>query len=106
MLRSVMSDYNVEEPAMDLLEKMLIYDPEKRITALECLQHQYFQVNIPVEIEEQPIFSSNLEYADKKEKPKRYKSEQSNVKKTSYYLKKARYKPGVNLSEMLRNNFN
>lgn len=106
LLRNTLSDYDIEEPAMDLLEKMLIYDPSKRINALECLQHQYFQVNIPVQIEDQPVFTSNLDFVDHKEEPRRQTNDQRNAKKTSYYLRKARYKPGVNLSEMLRNNLN
>lgn len=29
------------EPALDLLEKMLVFDPRKRIDATECLGHEY-----------------------------------------------------------------
>lgn len=108
-LRNILSDFEVEDPAMDLLEKMLIYDPKKRITALECLQHQYFQVNIPVQIEEQPLFKSKLENIDHKQEQRKTRFDNNNggnSKKTSYYLTKARYRPGVNLSEMLRNNLN
>jgi mitogen-activated protein kinase 1/3 len=32
-----------EESALDLLEKMLEFNPEKRITAEECLAHSYFE---------------------------------------------------------------
>lgn len=28
-------------PALDLLEKMLVFDPRKRINATECLEHEY-----------------------------------------------------------------
>jgi len=31
------------EQALDLLEKMLVFNPEKRITAEECLAHPYFE---------------------------------------------------------------
>lgn len=30
-----------DESALDLLEKMLVFDPRKRINALECLSHEY-----------------------------------------------------------------
>lgn len=33
---------HADELAIDLLSKMLIYDPAKRITAKEALQHPYF----------------------------------------------------------------
>lgn len=33
---------NIDEVAIDLLDKMLLYNPEKRFTALQCLHHPYF----------------------------------------------------------------
>jgi p38 MAP kinase len=30
-----------DESALDLLEKMLVFDPRKRINAAECLSHEY-----------------------------------------------------------------
>ncbi len=33
---------NMPPLAVDLLEKLLIYDPSKRITAVEALAHPYF----------------------------------------------------------------
>jgi p38 MAP kinase len=30
-----------DETALDLLEKMLVFDPRKRINATECLSHEY-----------------------------------------------------------------
>ena len=33
----------VSDEMIDLLEKMLVYDKEKRITAKEALEHPYFQ---------------------------------------------------------------
>lgn len=33
---------NFDALAIDLLEKMLVYNPEKRYTALQCLEHSFF----------------------------------------------------------------
>lgn len=35
--------YLVNAEAIDLLSKLLMYDPEKRITAKEALLHPYFK---------------------------------------------------------------
>jgi serine/threonine protein kinase len=35
--------YLVTEEALDLLEKLLQFDPEKRLTASEALEHPYFK---------------------------------------------------------------
>ncbi|KAJ9048385.1 cyclin-dependent protein kinase, variant 2 [Entomophthora muscae] len=43
-LRSVFTACHVkDEAAFDLLKKLLIYDPKKRITAVEALSHVYFR---------------------------------------------------------------
>jgi len=34
---------HVSPDCLDLLKQMLIYDPEKRITADQVLQHEYFR---------------------------------------------------------------
>lgn len=45
---AVIADYGLE---IDLLNKLLDYDPEKRITAEEALQHEYFADIITKELE-------------------------------------------------------
>jgi len=30
--------------AVDLLEKLLVFDPDKRLTAAEALKHPYFEI--------------------------------------------------------------
>ncbi len=45
---------------MDLLNKLLQYDPEKRITAAEAIQHKYFQdVHDPDDV---PIFEGSIDF--------------------------------------------
>lgn len=34
---------HVSADCLDLLKQMLVYDPEKRITAEQVLQHEYFR---------------------------------------------------------------
>jgi len=34
---------NCDPNAADLLDKMLVYDPLKRLSAKECLEHPYFK---------------------------------------------------------------
>ena len=35
---------NLDHLGVDLLQRMLVYDPKERITARKALQHPYFQV--------------------------------------------------------------
>lgn len=34
----------LDPQGIDLLQRMLVYDPKERITAKQALQHPYFQV--------------------------------------------------------------
>jgi len=43
--------YFLEENALDLLERMLVYDPSKRVTAKDALNHPYFTEIIQIENE-------------------------------------------------------
>lgn len=53
------------EDALDLLEKMLKFDPDKRITIENAMKHKYFD-NLPVEVEEpaEPISKFDFEFED------------------------------------------
>lgn len=42
---------NASRDCIDLLEKMLLFDQTKRITAVDCLLHPYFQVSLPMSID-------------------------------------------------------
>eukprot|EP00483_Globobulimina_turgida_P004567 UN04576 len=33
---------DMEESAVDLISKLLVYSPDERFTATQCLQHAYF----------------------------------------------------------------
>eukprot|EP00483_Globobulimina_turgida_P003189 UN03194 len=33
---------DMEESAVDLISKLLVYSPDERLTATQCLQHEYF----------------------------------------------------------------
>ena len=35
----------VSDVAKDLIKKMLTYDPKKRVSALDCLAHDFFKQN-------------------------------------------------------------
>jgi calcium-dependent protein kinase len=43
---------NISEQAKDLISKLLIYDPEKRISAEEALQHTWITDNVEVKIDQ------------------------------------------------------
>ena len=49
---------HVSAECIDLLKQLLIYDPEKRITAEQALQHDYFRDL--VEAERQREFQSTM----------------------------------------------
>ena len=42
-LRDQNPEVNLNEAALDLLQKCLLYDPAKRISALEGFEHNYFR---------------------------------------------------------------
>jgi len=44
-LRERFRNVNCSDKAVDLLEKLLVLNPEKRITAKECLEHDWFWEN-------------------------------------------------------------
>ena len=50
--------------ALDLLEKMLIFDPHKRITVKECLEHPFFKSIRDPSKEEEASFNLEFEFED------------------------------------------
>ena len=50
------------EEALDLLQKMLIFDPYKRITVNECLEHPFFETIRDINEEEEASFNLEFEF--------------------------------------------
>jgi len=64
---SVKSFFKYEnEKAIDLLDKMLKYDPDERITAKDCLEHPYFEdVHDPDDV---PVFEGSIDFTFENDK--------------------------------------
>lgn len=111
--------------AIDLLEKMLNLDPKKRITALEALQHEFFQVWLIKNVDNMmatdsfksrnSINDGSLSETTSKGRNNQSKSIDSNSKisdieedddPVNFYLKHTRYKPGTNLYQLIKENSN
>ena len=112
------------EDAIDLISKMLIFDSKKRISALEALQHQYFSVDIPMTVSTDQtarILDTNLSKPDLSSKPmagpakpsqlmpsedmsaqQQRDESKKKIQSTKHYIMKARYKKGVNIQEILK----
>ena len=52
------------EESLDLLQKMLIFDPNKRITVKECLEHPFFKSVRDQSKEEEASFNLEFEFED------------------------------------------
>ena len=52
------------EESLDLLQKMLIFDPNKRITVKECLEHPFFKSVRDPSKEEEATFNLEFEFED------------------------------------------
>ena len=52
------------DEALDLLQKMLIFDPNKRITVKECLEHPFFKSVRDPSKEEEATFNLEFEFED------------------------------------------
>lgn len=50
---------NASPEALDLIEKMFEYNPNARITAKECLEHEYFKDFVPVRFAKPKIMKIN-----------------------------------------------
>lgn len=56
---------NAQEDALDLLEKMLKFDPDKRVTVEQAMKHKYFD-DLPSEADEkpEPVSKFDFEFED------------------------------------------
>jgi len=59
-LRNEVEKYRLCPLAMDLLQQMLLYDPQQRISATDALNHPYFQ---EPPLPEMNAFGDNMQYA-------------------------------------------
>ena len=50
-----------DESALDLLEKILVFDPRKRINATECLAHEYLEPYH--EPTDEPVAAENFDWS-------------------------------------------
>ena len=95
---------NANEQAIDLMQKMMIFDPQKRITPQQALKHPYFdgfelskEPKFHVEEKEEGgknFFNAQNEFNKPGSKPriesrKDVLSRKSNVNKNSFYKNKA-----------------
>ncbi|KAG0743273.1 hypothetical protein G6F57_001291 [Rhizopus arrhizus] len=70
--RRVIDEYAKYDPlAADLLDKLLVLDPSKRLTALEALEHDYFYATpLPAKPSEMPKYESSHEFDRRKKAQK------------------------------------
>jgi len=88
---------NASENALNLIRAMLVYDPSKRITALDALRHDYFCCALPVP-KNPSLKPEPPEKARPRELPEFPRpSREPKIQKLSVYerMKQARYRPGV-----------
>ena len=96
-LKSYLREYEVSEPghglskhidedAIDLISRMLEYDPKKRITAAEALNHKYFKdACLPSEIPKIDGELKELNFRDERnQKIQNQNNNQKNVSKMPY----------------------
>ncbi|KAG1474501.1 hypothetical protein G6F56_000329 [Rhizopus delemar] len=70
--RRIIEEYTKFDPlAADLLDKLLVLDPTKRLTALEALEHDYFySTPLPAKPSEMPKYESSHEFDRRKKAQK------------------------------------
>ncbi len=56
---------NAPDDALDLLDKMLKFDPDKRVTVEQAMKHKYFD-DLPMEVDEkpEPVSKFDFEFED------------------------------------------
>lgn len=61
------SDIHLSNQGLDLLQRMFDYDPDKRISASQALNHPWFKEEpSPKEVNDMPIFDESNENSRKK----------------------------------------
>jgi protein kinase len=108
---------------LDLIERMIDLNPKNRITALEALQHEFFQVRL---IKNQECLnlgsfkskSSLIDNSDNTSKNKNFSKSRDSSKKSdfddeddfddpvNFYLKNCRYKPGTDIYKLIKDDSN
>ena len=70
----------VSDEAIDLLSKMLVYDPAKRISAAEALNHPWFTTGVkPTPIDQLPLPTKLTGEPAKESSAKRRRSDEDNM---------------------------
>nr|CAG4708335.1 unnamed protein product [Naegleria fowleri] len=72
VIRKVFNDASCSPKAIDLIERLLTLNPQKRITAKECLEHEWFWENgNPLKFKPGKILpkSTTNEYTAHKQRP-------------------------------------
>ncbi|CAH1762373.1 13074_t:CDS:2 [Entrophospora sp. SA101] len=83
---------NYDALAVDLLDKLLVLDPEKKLSVFEALNHEYFQTNpLPANPDYLPKYESSHEYNSHKEKDRR-KHHISYCKNDNNYIRQVGWK--------------
>lgn len=86
IIKEYLESKKLDRVAVDLIDKMLVMDPKKRITAQQALEHEYFKCEplpcLPSEIGQ---FESSHVYTVQQQKEKEYQQQIENEPKRSRF---------------------
>ena len=84
ILKEYLDRKGVDREATDLIDKMLVINPKKRITAIEALTHEYFKCDpLPCQPSEIGKFESSHVYTVQKQK-EREREQNEEIDRTEY----------------------